>query len=225
YIATTIHRTIRLPQPRSSPTTSRFNRATAAEFVANMDFAPYQDTSPDATRTLSPPPNDRRSTSASPPLQPSHANPWAAQAGSPPPQGGGNGGGGFTNTNTRDVEMGGRGREALHDYETSLPLRLDYEACLAYLALPPAGAVGLLLVEWKSDYVRFHAWQSALLFSAMFVVHLVFAWSSFLSWVLLVGDVGMIGYLTLRAYKDADTLDRCEVPFFGPLASRILDDE
>lgn len=23
----------------------------------------------------------------------------------------------------------------------------------------------------------------------------------------------------------ADTLDRCEVPFFGPLASRILDDE
>ncbi|KFY42395.1 hypothetical protein V494_02446 [Pseudogymnoascus sp. VKM F-4513 (FW-928)] len=189
-----------------------------------MDFAPYQDTSPDATRTLSPPPNDRRSTSASPPIQSAHANPWNAQAGSPPPQAGGNGrGGGFTNT--RDVEMGGRGREALHDYETSLPLRLDYEACLAYLALPPAGAVGLLLVEWKSDYVRFHAWQSALLFSAMFVVHLVFAWSSFLSWVLLLGDIGMIGYLTMRAYKDADTLDRCEVPFFGPLASRILDDE
>ncbi|ELR04715.1 hypothetical protein VC83_06909 [Pseudogymnoascus destructans] len=184
-----------------------------------MDFAPYQDTSPDATRTLSPPPTDRRSTSASPPFQAPHANPWAAQSGSPPPQQGG----GFTNT--RDVEMGGRGREALHDYDTSLPLRLDYEACLAYLALPPAGAVGLLLVEWKSDYVRFHAWQSALLFSAMFVVHLVFAWSSFLSWVLLVGDVGMIGYLTLRAYNDADTLDRCEVPFFGPLASRILDDE
>lgn len=51
---------------------------------------------------------------------------------------------------------------------------------------------------------RFHAWQSALLFSAMFVVHLVFAWSSFLSWVLLVGDVGMIGYLTMRAYKDGE---------------------
>lgn len=52
---------------------------------------------------------------------------------------------------------------------------------------------------------RFHAWQSALLFSAMFVVHLVFAWSSFLSWVLLVGDIGMIGYLTLRAYKDGES--------------------
>lgn len=40
---------------------------------------------------------------------------------------------------------------------------------MAYLVLPPAGGVFLLLVEHKSDYVRFHAWQSSLLFSAMFV--------------------------------------------------------
>jgi len=47
-----------------------------------------------------------------------------------------------------------RGRDALNDFETSLPLRLDYEACLAYVLLPPAGGVLLLLLEWKSDYVR-----------------------------------------------------------------------
>lgn len=64
-----------------------------------------------------------------------------------------------------------------------------------------------------------------------------------MSWVIFVGDLGLIGYLTMRAYKDgksdgyalghvlkannfiADTLDRCEVPFFGQLASRFLDDE
>ena len=40
-------------------------------------------------------------------------------------------------------------------FETSLPLRLDYEACLAYLALPPAGGVFLLVMEHKSDYVRY----------------------------------------------------------------------
>jgi hypothetical protein len=39
-------------------------------------------------------------------------------------------------------------------YETSLGLRLDWEACLAYLALPPAGAVVLLMFEHRSDYVR-----------------------------------------------------------------------
>ncbi|TEY49960.1 hypothetical protein BOTCAL_0280g00040 [Botryotinia calthae] len=74
---------------------------------------------------------------------------------------------------------GGGSRDGLHEFETSLPLRLDYEACLAYLLLPPAGGVLLLVLERKSDYVRFHAWQSALLFTAMFVVHLMFSWSKF----------------------------------------------
>jgi len=106
-----------------------------------------------------------------------------------------------------------------------LPIRLDYEACLAYLLLPPAGGVLLLLLEHKSDYVRFHAWQSSLLFTCLFVLHLIFSWSTFFSWVIFLGDLGLIGYLTYRAYTDADTLDRCEVPLFGPLASRILDDE
>jgi len=32
---------------------------------------------------------------------------------------------------------------------------LDYEACLAYLLLPPAGGVLLLVLEQKSDYVRY----------------------------------------------------------------------
>lgn len=72
---------------------------------------------------------------------------------------------------------------------------------------------------------RFHAWQSALLFSAIFVLHLLFSWSTFFSWLIFIGDLGLIGFLTFRAYHDADTLDRFEVPFFGQLASRILDDE
>ena len=33
-------------------------------------------------------------------------------------------------------------------------MRMDYEAMLAYLLLPPAGGVFLLLMEHKSDYVR-----------------------------------------------------------------------
>ncbi|KAJ9649618.1 hypothetical protein H2199_000396 [Coniosporium tulheliwenetii] len=102
---------------------------------------------------------------------------------------------------------------------------MDWEACAAYLLLPPAGAVLLLVLEQRSDYVRFHAWQSSLLFTFLFVMHVIFSWSSFLSWLLFACDLGLIGYLTMRAYKDADTLDRCEVPFFGPLASSILDDE
>ncbi|KAB5577702.1 hypothetical protein GE09DRAFT_1021543 [Coniochaeta sp. 2T2.1] len=111
------------------------------------------------------------------------------------------------------------------EFDTSLGIRLDYEACLAYAAFPPIGPILLLVLERKSDYVRFHAWQSSLLFTAVFVVHLLFSWSRFLTWVLFLGDLVLIGWLVLRAYRDADTLDRFELPFIGPIASRILDDE
>lgn len=114
------------------------------------------------------------------------------------------------------------------EFDTSLGIRLDYEACLAYLAFPPLGAILLLILERKSDYVRlvvapflvygswvvmltrhrFHAWQASLLFTVVFVIHLLFSWSRFLSWVLFLGDLVLIGWLTMRAYRDADTLDR-----------------
>ena len=57
-------------------------------------------------------------------------------------------------------------------------------------------------------YCRFHAWQSSLLFTAMFVLHLLFSWSTFLGWVVFLGDLALIGWLVMKAYRDADTLDR-----------------
>ncbi|KAI5858520.1 hypothetical protein BZA05DRAFT_381501 [Tricharina praecox] len=177
-----------------------------------MDFAPYQSESPDTSRRslnlnrpLSPPaasnpsysPLNLPPTTGPPPLLPTH-----------------NQSGGWASA-----------RDTINQFETSLPIRLDWEAVMAYVLLPPAGGVLLLITEHKSDYVRFHAWQSSLLFAFMVVVHLVFSFSAFLSYTLLVVDIVMILYLSMRAYQDADTLDRCEVPFFGPLASSILDDE
>lgn len=190
-----------------------------------MDFAPYQDQSPETNRALSPPPAERRSFSPNghappriispPPLSPIHApvassNPWSPTD----TRGFGNDGAGGA------ILEEGRGR--LNEFETSLPIRLDYEACLAYLLLPPAGGVLLLVLEQKSDYVRcvrwcgcigedmtdigdrFHAWQSALLFSAIFVLHLIFSWSAFISWTFVVCDIALIAYLTMRAYRDGE---------------------
>lgn len=126
-----------------------------------MDFAPYQDTAPENTRALSPPP--RRSLSRSPnPKSPSpnttadsfsSSNLPAPSHFSDDPRGGGRANAaGFENT---DLESGVGLNVNL--FETSLPLRLDYEACLAYLLLPPAGGVLLLVMEHKSDYVRYVA--------------------------------------------------------------------
>jgi len=55
---------------------------------------------------------------------------------------------------------------------------------------------------------RFHAWQSSLLFTLIFIVHVVFSFSAVLSWMFFIGDLALIGWLTMRAYQDADTLDR-----------------
>ena len=110
-------------------------------------------------------------------------------------------------------------------FETSLGIPLRIEAPLAYLLLPPAGGMVLLLFEHKSDYVRFHAWQSAMLFSAVFLVHIVFSWTAIISWMLFACDVVLIAYLALCAFRKAETLDRVEVPFFGRLASSFVDDE
>jgi uncharacterized membrane protein len=59
---------------------------------------------------------------------------------------------------------------------------------------------------------RFHAWQSSLLFTAILILHLILSWSRFLSWVLFIADIALIAYLTIRTYRDADTLDRYALP-------------
>ncbi|KAJ4174501.1 hypothetical protein NW754_004920 [Fusarium falciforme] len=199
-----------------------------------MDFAPYQSSPPEHSRVTSPehasprPSYDaRRSFSpvaSPPPLQ------------HPQPQ---RGWGGFDGQSagwaaispdnrafgSSSTMPGAYPAAEVSEFDTSLGMRLDYEACLAYVAFPPLGAIILLILERNSDYVRFHAWQSALLFTAIMIFHLVFAWSTFLSWLFFLCDIALIAVLTLRAYRDAEILDRFEVPFFGALASRFLDDE
>jgi hypothetical protein len=130
------------------------------------NFAPYQDVAPDITRSLSPPPkspsprppqrNVGTAAIASPPTSPSYQNNndyfspgagWTAAEDDARRVAGG-----------REEHQGtGRfwsGRSGIDLYETSLGIRLDWEACIAYLALPPAGAALLLVLEHRSDYVR-----------------------------------------------------------------------
>ncbi|KAF1813086.1 hypothetical protein P152DRAFT_396259 [Eremomyces bilateralis CBS 781.70] len=177
-------------------------------------FAPYQDAPPEQARAMSPPlqgTSPRRV--ASPPISRPLSPPVPTRSPVSYPR--------------ADEQSGGidRGRDAVDLFATKLGLRMDIEACLAYLLLPPAGPVMLLVFESWSDYVRFHAWQSSLLFAFLFIIHIIFSWTSIISYLLLVVDILLIAWLTYRAYSDAETLDRYQIPFFGPLASSIVDDE
>lgn len=134
-----------------------------------MDFAPYQSSPPEHGRIASPDyvPSPRASHDARRSFSPAHHH----NARSPPPlqhpqpqrgwtgfdgqaddhagsyqHGGGGGGGGAIPGAYPVTEVG--------EFDTSLGLRLDYEACLAYVGLPPVGAIFLLIKERNSDYVR-----------------------------------------------------------------------
>jgi len=214
-----------------------------------MNFAPYQSSPPESERAKSPPP--LRSPTASPKPQRAQParnissiadrdDPWAAARAqslpSPSQYADEDGyqdleGGGPRPYNDRyndyigNQALQGGGPSGGSIFETSLGIPLRVEASLAYLVLPPAGGVVLLLFEHKSDYVRFHAWQSALLFSAIFLIHIIFSWSAVISWILFAGDLLLIAYLVIGAWRNAETLDRVEMPIVGRLASGFVDDE
>jgi len=168
-----------------------------------MNFAPYQDASPEIERALSPPPNDARLSNAngvrSPPPRPFSPSPRASSEVARQPRSNGFAGESYAS----NITARGRDRAVdLEAFQTSLPMRLDYEAMLAYVLLPPAGGVFLLLAEHKSDYVRFHAWQSSMLFASIFVLHLIFVWSTIISWTLFAVDLVLITFLAMHAYRD-----------------------
>ena len=54
----------------------------------------------------------------------------------------------------------------------------------------------------------FHAWQGSLAFTVMTILHLIFHRLWFLSWVVFLCHLALMGWLAFNAYRDADTLDR-----------------
>jgi hypothetical protein len=144
-----------------------------------MDFAPYQSSPPEHNRPFSPPGGEqttspRASLDNRRPFSPSQRN-FAAT--SPPPlqhpqpqrswhagyaseEGFGDSGaspGPSAVTGGIGLGSGGgynRRDGVVNEFDTSLGIRLDYEAVLAYIGLPPLGAIILLILEKQSDYVR-----------------------------------------------------------------------
>ena len=135
-----------------------------------MDFAPYQDTDPERTRALSPPPpgnralspNSRNAARSPSPQHNPNRDPFQSSTLPAPSYYNDNyvSRGGTSGFGGRGGDVEGRVGVDVNLFETSLPLRLDYEAMLSYLLLPPVGGVVLLIVEHKSDYVRYVCLQA-----------------------------------------------------------------
>ncbi|KAK9365977.1 hypothetical protein V1509DRAFT_631252 [Lipomyces kononenkoae] len=195
-----------------------------------MDFAPYQSEEPAAARPgaagggggsgsgsgsggargYTPPPVHTSNSTASPPPPMYSPSPDAYAGGS-------SSGYGPPVEDQQNVQV--------NQYETSIPIRLEYESVIAYAALPPVGSVALLIFETKNDYIRFHSWQASLLFTPLFILFIILSFSTVLSYLVLAVYIVFALYMAYRAYRDSASLDRLELPVIGRLASDWVDSE
>ncbi|KAF8271457.1 hypothetical protein EI94DRAFT_1720627 [Lactarius quietus] len=113
-------------------------------------------------------------------------------------------------------------------WETRYNMRVDLLATWAYV-LGPISAFGLLATETHNDFVRFHAYQSALLTTPLLLLSILASvlQLSSLRTLLSVLFVGSIAFMAFQAHTGASRhgLTRFHVPFIGPLAERWLDEE
>ncbi|KAI0778179.1 hypothetical protein BD413DRAFT_464946 [Trametes elegans] len=114
-------------------------------------------------------------------------------------------------------------------WETRHGFRVDLLAAFAYL-LGPLSALILLIVETHNDFVRFHAYQSALLTTPLVILRILASlvqFPPFLRTIITLLLVIPSLYMAWQAYIDAarNGLVRFQIPFVGPLAERWVYEE
>ncbi|KAI0724550.1 hypothetical protein C8T65DRAFT_6004 [Cerioporus squamosus] len=114
-------------------------------------------------------------------------------------------------------------------WETRHGFRVDLLAAFAYL-LGPVSALTLLIVETYNDFVRFHAYQSALLTTPLVILRILASLLQFPAFLRTVFTLLLIIpslYMAWQAYIDASRngLVRFQIPFIGPLAERWVYEE
>jgi uncharacterized membrane protein len=109
---------------------------------------------------------------------------------------------------------------------TPLPPAERAAAAAAYFVLVPAALLLLLPAFRKNRFVRFHAWQSVLLWGVFFVLTIVALFLSNLAAALVFLLFGILAslamlflwiVLSLKAWEG----ERFELPLFGVLAARL----
>jgi len=109
---------------------------------------------------------------------------------------------------------------------TTIPARDRAAAAAAYFVLLPAVVLLLVPAFRANRFVRFHAWQSVLLWGAFFVLTLAALLLSNLAAALLFLLFGILTalamffvwiVLTAKAWQG----ERFELPLFGTLAARL----
>ena len=103
--------------------------------------------------------------------------------------------------------------------ESSTGMSANIAGLLCYVLGWITGIVFVIL-EKKSTFVKFHAWQSIMTFGVLFVVSLIFSWIPFIGWIIgtLIGVLSLILWIILMI--QAGTGKMWKVPLAGDWAEK-----
>lgn len=105
--------------------------------------------------------------------------------------------------------------------KTSLGLEENFEAALSYVLGFVTGIV-IFLLEKESEFVRFHAMQSTIVFLGLTIIQRIFMYIPFFGWMFswLIGLLGFVLWILLiiKAYQG----ERYRVPIAGDFAEKFV---
>jgi uncharacterized membrane protein len=105
--------------------------------------------------------------------------------------------------------------------ESSTGLSANVAGLLCYVLGWVTGIIFVVL-EKKSTFVKFHAWQSIMTFGVLFVASLILSWIPFIGWILgtLIGILSFVLWIILII--QAGTGKMWKVPWAGDWAERQI---
>jgi len=103
--------------------------------------------------------------------------------------------------------------------ETTIGLAPNIAGLLCYIAFWITGII-FVVIEKKSTFVKFHAWQSIMTFAVITVAYLILSWIPVIGFILswLIGILGFVLWLILMI--QAGTGKMWKLPWVGDWAEK-----
>ena len=110
---------------------------------------------------------------------------------------------------------------ATPEAESSTGMSANVAGLLCYVGLWVTGIVFVVL-EKKSIFVKFHAWQSIITFGVLTVAYLILRWIPFIGWILSILIYTLIAILWIILIIQAGTGKMWKVPLAGDWAEKQI---
>jgi len=110
---------------------------------------------------------------------------------------------------------------ATPEAESSTGLSANVAGLLCYVALWITGIIFIVL-EKKSIFVKFHAWQSIMTFGVLTVAYLIFSRIPFIGWILSILIYILMAILWIILVIQAGTGKMWKVPLAGDWAEKQI---